>query len=90
MCSVVAGGTAILAELVVLRESVFGKRPTKNVLDDRATGGVSELREIWRGCATLAGRDGNQAAVEAKAEAQPVGGAEDARAGASGPHPGYR
>ncbi len=29
-------------------------RPTKDVLDDRATGGVAEIREIWRGCAAFA------------------------------------
>ena len=50
-----------------------GKRPTKNVLDDRATGGVAGIREIWRGCAAFAGREGDQAAAGAKAAAQPVG-----------------
>ena len=42
------------------------KRPTKYVLDDRATGGLSEIREIWHGCAAFAGRDRDQAAVEGK------------------------
>ena len=53
--------------------SIPGKRPTEYVLDDRATGGVTEIREIWRGCAAFAGRDGSQADVGAKAAAQPVG-----------------
>ncbi len=53
--------------------SIVGKRPTKNVLDDRATGGVAGIREIWRGCAAFAGREGDQAAAGAKAAAQPVG-----------------
>lgn len=50
-----------------------GMRPTKYVLDDRASGGVAERREICRGRAAFAGGDEDQAAVEAKAAAQPVG-----------------
>ena len=58
---------------VALPRRSRGKRPTKNVLDDRATGGVAGIREIWRGCAAFAGREGDQAAAGAKAAAQPVG-----------------
>ena len=67
------------APLPVFREpfpagaTTISKRPTKNVLDDRATGGVAGIREIWRGCAAFAGREGDQAAAGAKAAAQPVG-----------------
>ena len=56
-----------------LPREACGERPTKSVLDDRATGGVTEIREVWRGCAAFAGREGDQADVGAKAEAQPVG-----------------
>ena len=61
------------AAVVIRRMRHKCKRPTKNVLDDRATGGVAGIREIWRGCAAFAGREGDQAAAGAKAAAQPVG-----------------
>ncbi len=46
-----------------------GKRPTKSVLDDLA---VSEVRDFG-GDVVVCGRDGDQAAIEAKATAQPAG-----------------